>query len=499
MVSEEIPGEDNPRGAPEPWHARIARYLKGEFESEPGAAPEHWSLEREPEPQVPAPARQWFGRSAAHEDEFAKFLDPRRLVNATTIGVIVSVIGFAGWAAVAPLDSAIIAPGVVIVETRSKTVQHLEGGIVRDVLVAEGDQVSAGQVLFRLDDTQRRATVGVLQSELDALAAQEARLIAERDGLDAIEFPPGLVARSSLLKVSEAIRGETGAFRNRRDMLNKQIEILYNRKLEDQRLIDGLKAQQAALETQLDLVKTESDMIGSLVDKGIEPLPRLLAIQRAEADLKGQHGQIIEKIAQVRVNGAEAELQIVNLRNQILSDVLNKLRDAQTQRFAIEDRLDGARDVLDRLAITAPVDGRVKGLKVHTNGAVIQPGEPLLDIVPDKDELDIEVQVRPEDIDEVRSGSRATVTLTAYKQRNFPVATGTVSSVSADRFINQQTGQSFFTARVHVDPAAWKDYPEIHLLPGMPVEVALETGSRTALEYSLAPVQAVLRRGMREK
>jgi HlyD family secretion protein/epimerase transport system membrane fusion protein len=427
------------------------------------------------------------------------FLDARHLIKRGSATVVILLCGFFIWAAVAPLSSATMAPGVVVVESHRKAIQHLEGGIVREVLVEDGDRVKQGQVLVRLDDAQARASLDLLQGEADALTAEEARLTAERDGTDRVAFPPDLLARLSDPKIAEAVHGEEGAFKNRRETLAKQAAILTARTLQNTKTIDGLKAQQDALETQLTLIEKESTMIKKLVDKGIEAMPRLLALQRADADLSGQHGQVIEKMAQVQVNSGETQLQIVNLRNQFLADVLKDLRDVQTRRFDLQDRVHSARDVVNRLDLTAPVEGRVVGLSVHTPGAVIRPGDTLLEIVPDHDELEVEAHIRPEDANEVLAGAPAKVTLSAYKQRRLPIIVGNVISVSADRLTDERTGQPYFIARVSVNADAWKDYPEVRFTPGMPVEVAVETGSQTALDYFLAPIQDVMRRGMREK
>jgi HlyD family type I secretion membrane fusion protein len=427
------------------------------------------------------------------------FADTRGLIRTGGTIVLVFVVGFFGWAALAPLNSAMLAPGVIVVESHRKTIQHLEGGIVRDVRVAENDQVKAGQPLIELDDTQARATLGLLQGEADALSATEARLIAERDGAGTITFPPELLARESDPKVAEAVRGEERTFRNRRETMIKQIAILTSHAQENARTIEGLKAQRTALDTQLALIDKETVIIQQLVNKGIEAMPRLLALQRSTADLAGQRGQVVEKIAQVEVSTGETQLQIVNQRNQFQSDVLKDLRDVQTKRFDFLDRIHGAQDVMNRMVMTAPVGGRVVGLAAHTRGAVIRAGDTVLEIVPDQDELQVEAHVRPEDINEVQVGLSAKVDLTAYKQRRLPLITGAVTAVSADRLVDQHTGQAYFSAQISVDPESWKDYPEVRLIPGMPVEVAVENGSRTALEYFVTPIQAVFRRGMRER
>jgi HlyD family type I secretion membrane fusion protein len=435
----------------------------------------------------------------AANDGSLSFLHTNRVI-ARGLGVVVLfVVVVVGWAAFAPLDSALMSSGVVIVESHRKAIQHLEDGIVKEILVREGQEVKPGQVLIRLDDTQPRAALELLEDEADSLAAQEARLIAERDGSAIIHFPPDLLARGNDPKVAEAILGEQTTFESRRDSLNQQMGILSQRKAENARVVAGLKDEQEALETQIALIQKETDSVEQMVTKGLEPVPKLLALQRNTADLSGQRGQLIEKISQVDLNSGETQLQIVNLKNERLDDVLKDLRDVQSRRFDLLDRIQAARDVLNRTTMTAPVAGKVVNLSVHTKGAVIRPGDTVMEIVPVRDQLEVEAHLRPEDADDVYVGMGAKVNLSAYKQRRLPMITGTVTNVSADRITDPHTGQSYFVANISVDRSAMKNFPDARLIPGMPVEVALDTGSRTALEYLFEPIRDVMRKGMRER
>ena len=450
-------------------------------------------------------AQNWFHAASEYfvsqetEDPDLAFMSARRLIGSGRLIVLVFVLGFLGWSALAPLDSAIMSPGVIVVETHRKTIQHLEGGIVRAVLINDGQSVKAGQLLLQMDDTQARASLELLKGESDAMAAQEARLIAERDNSDEIHFPADLVARSSDPKVAEALRGEQSAFDTRRQTLNKQIQILTQRSHENTRIIAGLQNQQEAVDQQIALIAQETQSVQGLYNKGLSTLPRLLALQRQAADLTGQRGQLVEKIAQVDLTSGENELEIMNTRNQRMSDVVKDLRDVQTRRFDLLDRLHGAQDVLARLTIRAPVSGKVVSLAVHTVGAVVRPGDTIMEIVPQKDALEVEAHVRPEDADNVHVGMSARVNLSAHQQRRLPIITGVVNDVSADRLVDQRTGQPYFNVTVTVDRSLLKDYPDARLIPGLPVEVALDTGSRTALDYFVEPITDVLRRGMREK
>jgi len=472
-------------------------------------------------PEKPAPAPNWFARlgariarspggarvfkfvfpedEAVYDDPEKDFLNPGRLVRTGGAVVAVFIIGFLGWAALAPLDSAIVAQGIVVVETHRKSIQHLEGGIVRDIYVRDGEVVTAGAPLVQLDDTESRASLDLIRGEADALAAEEARLEAERDNADHISFPKDLLSRKDDPKVAEAIRGEQSTFDTHRSTIAKQ-QAIYNQRIdENKRIVGGLTSQQTAIDQQSALIDQESQSVEQLYNKGLSTLPRLLQLKRQAADLTGQHGQVAEKMAQVNLDSGEDELQIVNLRNQFMNDVVKDLRDVQTKRFEAMDRLHAAKDIVARLRLSAPVAGKVVSLSVHSRGAVVRPGDTVMEIVPVNDQLDVEAHVRPEDADNVHIGMTAKVNLGAYNQRRLPLITGVVRTVSADRLVDPHTNQAYFSVVVMVDRSQLKDYSDVKLIPGMPVDVSLDTGSRTALEYFIEPITSVFRRGMRER
>jgi HlyD family type I secretion membrane fusion protein len=430
----------------------------------------------------------------AADDGALTFLHTNRVIARGVVVLVAFFLGFFGWAAVAPLQSALMAPGMIVVESHRKTIQHLEGGIVKDIRVTDGEEV-----LMQLDDTQARAALDLIQDEADGLAAQEARLVAEREDADHITVPPDLLARQSDPKVAQVIAGEQKAFDTHRASLAQQIAILTDRKSENARVVAGLRAEGTALSTQMALIQREQNNVQQMVDKGLEPLPRLLALQRQNADLGGQRGQLSEKVSQVEVSNGETDLQIVNVKNQMLDEALKDLRDVQSRRFDLLDRMQAARDVLNRTVITAPVSGEVVNLTVHTRGAVLKPGDTVMEIVPKNDKLEVETHVRPEDADQVYLGMQAKLNLSGYAQRRLPMITGEVTYIAPDRQVDQRTGQAYFTADVSVDRKALRDFPEARLIPGEPAEVAIQTGSRTALEYFLEPIRDVVRNGMRER
>jgi HlyD family type I secretion membrane fusion protein len=427
------------------------------------------------------------------------FMNPGRMVRKGAIIILVFVVGFLGWSSFAQLESSVNAPGVLIVESHRKTIQHLEGGIVKEILVAEGDTVSAGQPLLRLEETQAQTNLGLLQDQADAYAAQEARLVAERDGRRKVDFPTDLLARRDDPKVAQTLAGEENTFLTRTNTLAKQIDILNQRNDQNKSQIAGLQSQQDSVEKQGSLIDQEASGVEDLYQQGLSTLPRVLALRRQAADLTGQRGQLVEKKAQIELNSQENNMQMTNLRNQQLSSVANDLRDVQTKKFDVLERLNAAKDVMSRLALTAPVAGKVVNLAIHTKGAVIKPGDTVMEIVPAEDQLEVEAHVRPDDADAIQPGMTAHVSFSSYKQRRLPQLTGTVETVSADRLVDQRTGQPYFNVVLTVDSSVLKDYSAVRLMPGLPADVAIATGTRTLMDYFLAPVLDVMQKGMRER
>jgi HlyD family type I secretion membrane fusion protein len=408
--------------------------------------------------------------------------------------------GLGSWAALAPLDSAALASARVTVAGNRKTVQHLEGGIVGELRVREGDRVAPGQLLLALDDTQARATLDQLRARYDNLLAREARLLAERSGGAAaiIRFPPLLRERADDPHVANAIAGERSIFEARQAFLMGRERILKQRVVQLKKEIEGLQAQVAAETTQLRLVRDEQDAIETLFEKGMVDKPRLLAAQRAEAQLEGSRGEHSALIARAEQRIGEAELEIIDLSNRFLNEVVQDLAETQADLTDLSQRLKAAEDVLARTEVRAPVGGTIVGLEVHTVGGVVAPGQTILDIVPLEERLELEVQVDPNDIDVVHVGLAAQVMLTAYNQRTTPTLDGRVTRVSADSFSDPRSGRTYFLARVAVEPAERDRVQGVDLYPGMPAEVFIPTGRRTALDYLLAPITQSLGRAFRE-
>ena len=404
--------------------------------------------------------------------------------------------GFMGWAAVAPLDSASIAPGVVKVESDRKTVQHLEGGIVREINAREGDRVRAGEVLIRLDDTQPRASLDLLHVRMMAAIALDARLVAERNGRNIVTRPIRLRNGPDDATAREIIDAQIRIFDARRETMSDQIAILGQRIAQFAEEINGLNGQIGAEERQIALLDQEIKSMAELVAKGVAPRPPYLELQRRLAELEGMRSQNLARIAQVRQRIGETRLQIAGLRTARTDEVVQQLRDTQAEQFDLAERIRSAQDILRRTEIRAPIDGKIVALKVHTPGGVIGPGEPLLDLVPSDDRLVIDARVDPRDIDVVHAGLRALVRLTAFNQRNLPPLEGIVTSVSADRLSDERTGQAYYLVRVEPDEILVQAQGAIQ--PGMQAEVMIVTGARTALESFLNPISRSLNRAFRE-
>ncbi len=417
-------------------------------------------------------------------------------IGLATIAVFFGAIG--GWAALAPLESAAIAPGVVSVDTNRKTVQHLEGGIVGEIRIRDGDRVGAGQVLLRLDDTQPRATLDLLRGRQVAASALEARLIAERDGLEKITFPDWLVKERENPKSREIIDGQVNIFESRRKAVVGKTSILKQGIAQYSEEIIGLRGQIKSEDRQLELITDELKGLRYLFEKGFAKKPRILALEREAARIKGSRSQNIARIARAEQSIAETRLRINELRTEMINEAVAQLRDVQSELFDLAERVKAAEDVFRRTEIRAPLDGTVVDLQVHTLGGVIAPGERLLDIVPSGDRLVIEARVDPADIDVVHPGLRAEVRLTAFNRRSLVPIEGTVTSVSADSLVDERSGTSYYLARVELAEDFAQALGDVSLYPGMPVEVMIVTGARTALDYFMRPISRSLNRAFRE-
>ncbi|MEZ0168596.1 HlyD family type I secretion periplasmic adaptor subunit [Microvirga sp. TS319] len=409
------------------------------------------------------------------------------------------VVGFGVWAIYAPLESAAIAGGAIEAESSRKTIQHLEGGIVAEILVKDGDEVTPGQVLIRLDGTRARAAVQVLQGQLWDAQAREARLLAERDSREAIEFPMALrLAAKSSADLEEILAGQAKIFDTRRRLQGSRIEIIQQRRAQTEREIVGLHFQEEAARKRAEIIKEEVSAIAPLVAKGLQTKPRLLQLEREQAEIDGRRGDALAQISRAEQSVGESQAMILKLESDFHTEVAQSLRETQALIFQILERIQAAGDVLARTEIRAPEAGTITDLRIHTPGGVIAAGEPLMDLVPRQDRLIVKVRVKPEDIDLVRTGLEAHVRLLSYKHRRVPPVEGVLTYVSADRLVDKETELPYYVARIRINEASLKDLPEVEIMPGMPVEVLIKTGEFTAANYVLRPILDSFNRAFRE-
>lgn len=433
--------------------------------------------------------------------------DPRQAIRKLNIigftMLIVLVGGVGGWAATSQLSGAVIAPGTVVVESNVKKVQHPTGGIVGKILVKEGDSVEEGQVVMRLDDTTTKATLGMVQSQLDELMAREARLIAERDSADAIVIPDELKSRQQEPSVATAITDETKLFESRKSAKIGQRAQLRERITQSNEEIRGLTAQQEAKEHEIKLISDELVGVNELYGKNLVSISRLMTLKRDKTKLEGERGQYIAEIARARGKISETELQIIQLDRDFRSDVLKDLRDAQGKLAELKERRITAEDQLKRVDIRAPQSGVVLQLAVHTVGGVIAPGETIMQIVPRADVLVVDAKVAPQDIDQVTLGEKAVVRIMAGDQRTMPDVNGTLIRVSADVAVEPQSastpGRPYYLVRVSLPQDEIRKLEGLNLVPGMQAEVFIQTYARTPLQYLLKPLREQMARTFRER
>ncbi len=403
------------------------------------------------------------------------------------------------WAALAPLSGAAIAPGVVSPDGQRRTVQHLEGGIIRQLLVGNGDVVGEGQPLVVLEETQALAERDRIVARHRTFTAMQARLIAEQRGDDEITFPDWLMADADDPAVAEVIETQTTIFQTRARSTETRAQILEQRIGQLAQEVAGLESQTQSQRRQLELIASEVGDVQQLVDQGLERRSRLLALQRQEADIRGNLGSNLAAIARAQQVVGETELQLLNLEADRLNEIADQLNQVRFELAAVDQDLLRTQDILSRTTITAPISGTVVEIRFRSAGGVIRPGEPILDIVPDEEELLIDARVSPIDIDNVEVGMSAQVVLSAFSQRRLPRIEGRIRGISADRLMDPNTGQAYFLARVEVDQAQLEGLPgHVRLSPGMPAEVFIITGQRTALEYILEPFLGSFRRAFRE-
>jgi len=417
------------------------------------------------------------------------------------IGYVVIFVAFGilgGWAATAPLASAVIASGTVSVESNRKTIQHFEGGIVEQILVQEAQHVETGDVLVRLIPLQAEANRGMVRSRYTIAKASEARLLAERNNIAAIDFPGDLAARSDPA-TQLILQNQRALFDDRRQVRDGQISILDTRIEQLEREIDGLLLTQEATGLEMKFMEEEVERLRDGLKRGVVAQNRLAATERQRAQLQGQLGRVTSELAKTRKAIGETELQIVQLGQEFRERAVTELKTVRDELTELEERLIVADDVLERTQIRAPITGIVQNIQVHTEGGVIRTGEPIMEIVPVADDLIINAQVQPLDIDSITSGLQAEVRFPAFPSRNLDVVFGRIESISPDIIINEQQQTSYYLTRIVVDESQVPENIAGRIVPGMPADIIIATGERTVIDYLVAPLSDAITRSMREE
>jgi HlyD family type I secretion membrane fusion protein len=417
----------------------------------------------------------------------------------TGYAIIIFCFGVLGiWAAVTPLAGAVVSTGLVTNRGNTKTIQHLEGGIIKDIFVHEGDHVEAGQLLLRLDDTAPKANAEILRNQLDAAMARDSRLTAELNGSADIEFPKELTASADTVAL-KAMEDQRVQFNERRASLESQVSILKSRADQLRQEIEGLNRLQTANEDQVKFIADELKDVKALYEKSLVSKSRWLALERERARLTGEIGRAIAERAKAQKAIGETELQMQQIKQKFLEDATRDLVDTREKLRDLRNKFVVAQDTLRRLDILAPVTGRVQSLKVFTIGAVVRQGETLLDIAPDQDKLIVAARVSTLDIEALQPNNSAEVRFPAFHDRTLPLITGTVKSISQDRLIDETNKQPYYLAIIDIPDDHIPEAYRGKLTPGMSVEVIMPTVERTVLDYLIEPLRNRVRTAFREK
>ncbi len=419
----------------------------------------------------------------------------RRLALGSALSALL-LFGLGGWGAIASISSAVIAPGIVVVDGSDKKVQHPTGGVVGAILVKNGDRVTAGDVLVRLDATQARASLGIIAAEQTQLQGRKARLEAERDQATALKFAKGF--EDSAAEAAEIAAAERRLYAARIAGKEGQKKQLRERIGQLHREIEGLTSQLAAKKSEVALAADEHARVAEMRDKNLVPVTRALSAERDVTRLKGEEGLLVSSIARAEGQISEIEVQILSLDQNMQSDSMKELREVDARLSELAERRTAAQDQLDRVEIRSPKTGRVNDMQIHTVGGVIGPGETLMMIVPDEEKLAVEVRIAPTDIDQITPGQKTMLRFSAFNQRTTPEFSGEISQIAANLTREQQTGASYYLARIALTGEHEEKMRQLRLVPGMPVETFIETGERKAMSFLMKPFTDQMARAFKE-
>ena len=422
-----------------------------------------------------------------------------RYVALSFLGLVLLVGGFGTWAATASISGAIVTPGHVAVERNRQVVQHPDGGVVEAILVREGDAVEEGDPLLRLDASTLASQRRILRDQLHEVTARATRLEAERDGVDALVFPEPLTAAAEAeAELADMMRGQEALFEATREAMDREVEQFGRRKEQIDNQVDGTRAQQEALTLQLGFLGEELDAQQTLLARGLAQAPRVLALQREEARLEGQAGELVATVAELEGEATQVDLEVLKLRTRARQEAIAELRDLQLRRVELVEQVRALDERLSRLVVAAPVAGIVLDLRVFAERSVIRAAEPILHIVPQDRPLVIETRVDPIHVDQIYPGQPVTLRLPAFDARTTPELFGTIVRVSPDALTDEATGARYYTAEVLPDEGETARLGDRLLLPGMPVEAYLRTDDRTPLAYLVKPLADYFNRAFRE-
>lgn len=414
------------------------------------------------------------------------------------IGILLFILVFGVfglWSVLAPIEGAAHGPGVVTVRSNKKLIQHLEGGIVKEILVQNGDIVSAGQPLMILDNTQPLAQLEIHNAQYAALKAIESRLIAERDHLPEVVYPPDL--HTAVRGASAEIAVQNQIFNARRNALEGTVTVLEQRRSQLESRLRGLRAQHEAKEILTESFAEELTDVQELFAEGFSDRNRLRELQRSTASLRGEVAELVAMISSTEIEIGETQLQILQQEKEFQNEVVSELGEVQTQLRDVTERITALRDVVRRTVISSPDAGVVNGMQVHTVGGVVPQGTPIAEVVPVSDELIVEARISPNDIDRVAVNQEAMIRFSSFGN-SAPAIDGVLINISADAFNDQNTGMSYYTARIQVTPEGMQEMSNMALVPGMPAEVFIATGSRTLMQYLMKPFSNAVARSFRE-
>jgi len=403
-----------------------------------------------------------------------------------------------GWAAVTKFAGAVIAPSTLVVDSYAKKIQHPTGGVVTELRVRNGDEVKAGDLLVRLDQTQSGTNLGVIVKNLDELSARRARLEAEQDGASKVDFPP-VLARFNDLSTAKMLESEQRLFETRRAARDGQKAQLKQRLDQLAEQIQGMEEQILSKQREVELVERELDGVRQLWSKNLVSVQRVTALERDAARLTGERGALVSGVAQTRAKTTETELQILQIEQDLRSEVGKELAEIRAKMSELSEKRVAAEDQLRRVEIRAPQAGTVHQLSIHTIGGVVGAGELLMFVVPRTEALSVEAKIAPHDIDRVRVGQSAVLRFSAFDQRTTPELNGEVTVVSPDVTQDQKTGTSYYTIRISIPDTEIARLRGSKLVPGMPVESFIQTGKRTVLSFLTKPLADQVARAWRER